>query len=129
VWPGAIWRGAGIVLASVIIRLFAATHLLWAGLAVGVALRPGQYLFLLVFLGFLVILGHFARIAGSFVIGAVFALRLFGVGAEQALAMVLVVEAASLLSVAGVGAFALWRQGVALADLRTAGADNAARCS
>jgi hypothetical protein len=129
VWPRAFWRGAGIVLASVIIKLLAATHFLWAGLAVGVALRPGQYLFLLVFLGFLVILGHFARIVGSFVIGAVFALGLFGVGEEQALTMVLVVEAASLLSVAGVGAFALWRQGVALADLRTAGADNAARCS
>jgi glycosyltransferase 2 family protein len=127
VWPSAFWRGAGIVLASVVIKLFAATHFLWAGLVVGVALRPGQYLFLLVFLGFLVILGHFARIAGSFVIGAVFALRLFGVGEEQALAMVLVVEAANLLSVAGVGAFALWRQGVALADLRTVGADNAAR--
>ena len=129
VWPGAFWRGAGIVLASVVIKLLAATHFLWAGLAVGVVLRPGQYLFLLVCLGFLVILGHFARIAGSFVIGAVFALGLFGVGEEQALTMVLVVEAASLLSVAGVGAFALWRQGVALADLRTAGADNAARCS
>jgi hypothetical protein len=127
VWPRAFWRGAGIVVASVIIKLFAATHFLWASLAMGVALRPGQYLFLLVFLGFLVILGHFLRIAGSFIIGAIFALGLFGVGDERALAMVLVVEAANLLSVATVGALALWRQGVALSNLRTAGADGVGR--
>jgi hypothetical protein len=128
VWPRAFWRGAGIVLASVIIKLFAATNFLWAGLAMDVALWPGQYLFLLVFLGFLIILGHFMRVAGSFIIGAVFALGLFGIAEERALAMALVVEAANLLSVAGVGAFALWRQGVALADLRTAKANDAARC-
>ena len=40
--------------------------------------------------------------------------------------MALIVEASNLLSVAGIGAFALWRQGLALADLRT-GAENAAR--
>jgi glycosyltransferase 2 family protein len=73
-----------------------------------------------------VILGHFARVAGTFVLGAVFALALLGIGEERALAMVLIVMAANLLSVAGIGAFALWRQGVALADLRTAGAADAA---
>lgn len=117
-WPGESWRGICIVLASAAIKLIAATHFLWAGLAVGVLLEPGQYLFLIVFLGFLIILGHFARVAGSFIIGAVFALGLFGVSEERALAMVLMVEAANLLSVAGIGAFALWRQGVALGDLR-----------
>lgn len=121
VWPREFWRGLGIVLASAVIKLFAATHFLWAGLALGVVLRPGQYLFLIVFLGFLVILGHFARIAGSFVIGAVFALGLFGVPEEKALAMVLIVEAANLLSVASIGTFALWRQGVVLSDLRATG--------
>jgi len=118
VWPRESWRGAGIVLASVLIKLIAATDFLWAGLALGATLQPAQYLFVMVFLGFLVILGHFARIAGTFVIGAVFVLGWFGVGEEKALAMVLIVEAASLLSVAGIGALALWRQGVALADLR-----------
>lgn len=126
-WPRERWRGAGIMLATVAIKLIAATHFLWAGLALGVVLRPGQYLFLLVFLGFLVILGHFARVAGSFVLGALFALGLLGVSGEQALAMVLVVEATSLLSVAGIGAIALWRQGVALGELRAAGAADAAR--
>lgn len=119
VWPRQPWRGLGIAISSIVIKLIAATHFLWAGLALGAALQPAQYLFVMVFLGFLVILGYFARVAGSFVIGAIFVLGLFGVAGERALAMVLAVEAASLLSVAGVGAFALWRQGVALADLRS----------
>ncbi|MBA3520197.1 MAG: flippase-like domain-containing protein [Rhizobiales bacterium] len=117
-WPRETWRGIGIVLASLAIKLIAATHFLWASLALGVALEPGQYLFLLVFLGFLIILGHFARVAGSFVIGAVFALGLFGVEEEKALAMVLIVEAANLLSIAAIGAIALWAQGVAVGELR-----------
>ena len=125
VWPCELGRGLGIVLASVAIKLIAATHLMWAGLAMDAGLLPAQYLFVMVFLGFLVILGHFARITGSFVIGGIFALGLFGVSEERALAMLLVVQGASLLSVASIGAFALWRQGVALSELRTAGAANA----
>lgn len=93
---------------------------LWAGLAFGVALAPGTYLFLIVFLGFVAVLGHWARIPGSFIVAAIFALGLFGVAEATALAMVLVVQGASLLSVAALGALALWRQGVALADLRMA---------
>jgi len=127
IWPREFWRGFGIVAASVVIKLFAATHFLWAGLAFGAELRPAEYLFLMVFLGFVAVLGRFVRIPGSFVIGAIFALELFGVAEERALAMVLVVQAASLLTVAGIGAFALWRQGVTLADLRTGGGEDAAR--
>ena len=119
VCPRQPWRGLGIAISSIVIKLIAATHFLWVGLALGAALQPAQYLFVMVFLGFLVILGYFARVAGSFVIGAVFVLGLFGVAEERALAMVLTVETTSLLSVAGFGAFALWRQGVALADLRS----------
>ncbi len=119
-WPREAWRGVGVLLASAAIKLIAATHFLWAGLAFGVVLEPGQYLFLVVFLGFLIILGHYARIAGSFIIGAVFALGLFGIVQEQALAMVLVVEASNLLAVAAVGAVSLWWQGVALGELRKA---------
>ena len=83
-------------------------------------LEPTQYLFLIVFLGFLIILGHFARVAGSFIIGAVFVLGLFGVKEEQALAIVLIVEAGNLLSVAGIGAVSLWWQGVELSELSRA---------
>lgn len=119
-WPRELWRGLGIVLASAAMKLIAATHFLWAGLAFGVVLAPGTYLFLLVFLGFAAVLGHWARILGSFIVAAIFALGLFGVAEPTALAMVLVAQGASLLSVAVVGALALWRQGVALADLRAA---------
>ena len=71
-------RGAAIVLASVVMKAIAATQFVGAGLAFRISLDPAEYLFLLVFLGFLVIVGHFARIAGGFIIGAVFALSLLG---------------------------------------------------
>lgn len=119
-WPSQAWRGAGIILASVVIKLFAATHFLWAGLAFGIVLEPAQYLFLLVFLGFLIILGHFARIAGSFIIGAVFVLSRFGVAEEPAVAMALVVQACGMIAVGVFGALSLWRQGVVLAEMRAA---------
>ena len=119
-WPAQWWRGTGIIVASLVIKLFSATHFLWAGLAFGVVLQPAQYLFLTVFLGFLVILGHFVKLAGSFVIAAVFVLTAFGVAEEPAVAMALVVQSASLLGVGVIGAIALWRQGVSLADMRHA---------
>ncbi len=118
-WPRERWRGTGILVASAAIKLLAATNLLWAGLAIDVLLQPPQYLFLVVFLGFLMILGHFLRFVGSFVVGGVFALGLFGVAPEPALAMVLMVETMNLLCVAAVGALSLWAQGVALSDVRT----------
>jgi uncharacterized membrane protein YbhN (UPF0104 family) len=128
VWPKETGRRLGIVLATVAIKLIAATHLLWAGLALGVLLRPAEYLFLLVFLGFLHVLAHYARIVAGFTIGAVFALGLLGVPEEQALAMALIVQGASLLTVAGIGALTLWWQGIALGELRAAGGGDHARC-
>jgi hypothetical protein len=124
-WPSESARGVGIVFASVTIKLIAATHLMWAGLALGAELLPAQYLFVMVFLGFLIILGHFAKIAGSFIIGGIFALGLFGVSEERALAMLLVVQGASMLSVAAIGTLALWQQGLALSEVRAAGAADA----
>jgi glycosyltransferase 2 family protein len=118
IWPAARWRRLAVVLSSIMIKLIAATHFLFAGLAFGVLLRPLDYLFLIVFLGFIVILTHFARLAGGFIVGAIFALGLFGVTEEQALAMVLVVQTSSIISVAAIGAFALWREGVAIGDLQ-----------
>jgi uncharacterized membrane protein YbhN (UPF0104 family) len=119
-WPSDPWRRAAVVLASVVMKLVAATHFLWAGLAFGVLLRPIDYLFLVVFLGFIVILTHFARLAGGFLIGAVFALGLFGVEAERAVAMTVVVQVTSIATVAVMGAFALWRHGFSLAEVRGA---------
>ena len=119
VWPGEIWRGAGIVIASIGIKLIAMTHFLYAGLAFGVVLRPAEYVFLLVFVGFLIVLTRLARIPGGFIVGGVFALDLLGVAGEQGLAMVLLVHFSSLMTVSSIGAFALWRNGVAIADLRS----------
>ncbi len=127
VWPKENWRRLGIILASVVIKLIAATHFLWAGLAIGVLLQPGDYVVLLVFLGFLHVLANVARIAAGFTVGAVFALGLFGVSNEQALVMVLIVQGANLLTVAVIGAAALWLEGVALGELRAAGGEKRAR--
>ncbi len=120
VWPREAWRGAGIVFASIVIKLIAITHFLWAGLAFGLVLDALDYVFLVVFLGFLIILSRLARIPGGFLVGAIFALDLLGVPDEQALVMVLLVQVSSLLAVASIGAFALWRSGIALDELRLA---------
>jgi len=95
VWPREAWRGAGIVLASIVMKLLATTHFLWSGLAFGITLKPGEYLFVIVFLGFLIIIGHFLRMMGGFIVGSIFVLGLFGVGPEPALAMVLRIQGAS----------------------------------
>ncbi len=50
-WPRETWRGVGVVIASLVMKLLSASNFVWAGLAVGVVLEPGQYLFLIVFLG------------------------------------------------------------------------------
>jgi hypothetical protein len=126
-WPRSPVRGAGILLASVAMKLSSLTHFLWAGLAFGVTLRPSEYLFLMVFLGFFHILIHFTRIPGGRVLGSIFALELLGVAEEQALAMALLVQAASMLTVTAIGAVAFWRSGVALDDLRIARNDLTAR--
>jgi hypothetical protein len=120
VWPAEPWRGIGIVLASIVIKLIAVTHFLWAGLAFAVVLGPADYVFLVVFLGFLIVLTRFVRIPGGFIIGGVFALDLLGVPKEQALAMVLTVQFSSIAVVGGIGALALWRSGIALDQFRLA---------
>ena len=116
-WPAETWRGVGIVLASVAIKGIAMTHFLWAGLAFGIVLSAADYVFLVVFLGFLIILTRLARIPGGFVFGAIFALELLGVAEEPALAMVVAVQLATMMTVGGIGGLALWRQGFALHDL------------
>jgi hypothetical protein len=49
-WPEHPWRGIAIMLASIVIKLFAAMQMLAAGLAFGVMLRPAEYLFVMIFL-------------------------------------------------------------------------------
>lgn len=118
VWPRQHRRGVAIVLASTAMKLISLTHFFWAGLGFGVVLGFADYLFLLVLFGFLLIVSRITRVPGGFFLGAVFALDLLGVAEEQALAMVLVVQATTVATVSVVGAFALWRSGLALGDLK-----------
>jgi len=118
-WPRSAWRRLGVVLASVLIKLIALGHFLWAGLAFDVILAPVAYVFVLVFLGFVIIISRFARVPGGFTLGTVFALGLLGVANEAALAMAVSVQLASTVCVATIGAFALWRSGVSLGELRS----------
>ncbi len=118
VWPAAPWRSVAIVLASLAIQLVAMSYFLWSGLAFGVVLAPADYLFLMVFMGFLLFVVGPLKIVGGFTMGATFAIGLFGIGVETALAMALLTQAATHLTVAITGALSLWAQGVSLATLR-----------
>ena len=127
VLPREGWRRGMIVTASVAIKIMAALHFVFAGLAFGVLLAPMEYVFIMVFLGFLIILAGMLRVVGSFVVGAVFVLGGFGVDVETALAMAIVVQAASFLTLAATGAMALWAEGISLGELRTRGAELVSR--
>ncbi len=118
IWPGQRRRQLAAVAASVLMKLVAVTHFLWAGLAVGIVLAPFDYLFLMVFTGFAMVLARFIRIPGGFVIGAGFALKLLGVGDEQALAMILLNQTITVIVMVGPGLLFLWRSGVDLRDAR-----------
>ncbi len=98
-------------------KVVAATHFLWAGLALGILLAPFDYLFLMVFAGFAMVLARFIRVPGGFVIGAGFALNLLGVPDEQALAMILFSHVLSIGLMVGIGLPFLWWSGV---DIRQA---------
>lgn len=118
VWPRAVTRRVVIITAALLIKCIAVTQYLWAGLAFGVVLTPGDYLFIMVFLGTLVFLGFFVRVPGSGLIASLFALELLGVAQAQAFAMTLAVIAAFLLSITVVGGLALVGEGVGLSQLR-----------
>jgi len=122
VWPRETWRSYAILLVSISIKLVAIMHFIWAGLAFGVLLQPLDYVFLIVFLGFLIILIRLLRIPGGFLLGAIFAFDLLGVPDALALAIVLLVQVSSLIVIACVGTFTLWRSGISLYELRLANA-------
>ncbi len=117
IWPRRRRRQIGAVLASVLMKIVAATHFLWAGLAVGIVLAPFDYLFLMVFAGFALVLARFIRVPGGFAIGSGFALKLLGVPDEQALAMILFNQILTIVLMVGLGLLFLWRSGV---DIREA---------
>ena len=116
-WPRSLPRRTGIVMAALLIKLLATTQYLWAGLAFGVILTPGDYLFIMVFLGTLVFLGFFVRVPGSGLIASLFALELLGVAKVQALAMTLTVVAAFMLTITLGGGIAVIREGIGVGQL------------
>ena len=117
IWPKNRQRQVNIVVASFTMKAIAATHFLWAGLAVGVLLPPMDYLFLMVFAGFGLVLARFVRVPGGFVIGSGFALKLLGVADETALAMILFNHMITLILVVGIGLMVLWRSGVDIRNI------------
>lgn len=117
VWPRDRWRQVGAVSASIVMKMVAATHFLWAGLAVGVVLGVLDYLFLMVLAGFALVLARFVRVPGGFVIGSGFALKLLGVPDEQALAMILFNHVFSIVLMVGPGLIFLWRSGVDIREV------------
>jgi hypothetical protein len=127
VWPRERSRQVGAVLASVAMKVVAATHFLWAGLAVGVVLTVADYLFLMVFAGFALVLARFVRVPGGFIIGSGFALELLGVPDAQALAMILFNNVLSIALMVGPGLVFLWRSGVDIRQARSAAAKPDAR--
>ncbi|MDA1323339.1 MAG: lysylphosphatidylglycerol synthase transmembrane domain-containing protein [Proteobacteria bacterium] len=121
VWPRSRSRQVGAVLASILMKIIAATHFLWAGLAVGIVLAPLDYLFLMVFAGFALVLARFIRVPGGFVIGSGFALSVLGVAHEEALAMILFTHIMTIILMVGPGLLFLWRSGINIRDARQAG--------
>ncbi len=119
-WPKSHWRGAGIILASIGMKMISTTHFLWAGLVFGILLSPFDYLFIMVFTGFALIISRFIRVPGGGIIGSAFALKLIGIADEEALTMVLAVHSASTILVAGIGAISMWNSGLTVLNLRLA---------
>jgi hypothetical protein len=117
VWPKAPRHRLNVLLGAVAAKLISATHYIWAGLAVGVVLAPFDYLFLMVFAGFSLVLSRFVRVPGGFVIGSAFAFDLLGVPEEQALLMILFNWMMSIILVVGIGLVVLWQSGI---DIRRA---------
>lgn len=118
IWPKDRRRQIGAVTASILMKIIASTHFLWAGLAVGVLLTPFDYLFLMVFAGFALVMARFIRVPGGFVIGSGFALNLLGVPIEQALIMILLNHILSIVLMVGPGLFFIWWSGIDIREAR-----------
>ena len=118
-WPHRPARSAAILLCALFIKVIAAAHLLWAGLALNVSLGIEQYVLLLVLLGFVVVLTRFVRIPGSFLLAAAFLLELMGVDRERALAMALITQVCAIITINATATAALAWFGAELKELRS----------
>lgn len=129
IWPKSGIRQGGVILAAFLMKAVAATHFLWAGLSVGVIIGLADYLFVMVFAGFAMVMGRFIRIPGGFVLGSGFAFSQLGVADEQALAMIVLNYVFTIVLMVGVGLLFFWRSGIDIraANLAGAKADDATR--
>ncbi|MEQ8365742.1 MAG: lysylphosphatidylglycerol synthase transmembrane domain-containing protein [Alphaproteobacteria bacterium] len=118
IWPRQRRRQIFVIGASVTMKLVALTHFLWAGLAIGVRLDPLDYLFLMVFAGFGMIIARFVRMPGGFIIGSGLAMKLVGVPDEQAIVMILLNQMTSVILVIGIGFVILGRSGIEIRGLQ-----------
>ncbi len=108
VWPRSRLHRFYVIAGAVAAKLVAASHYLWAGLAVGFVLAPFDYLFLMVFAGFSLVLLRFVRVPGGFVIGSALAFDFLGAPKEQVLLMILFNWMMSIILVVGIGLVVLW---------------------
>ncbi len=107
-----------IIGSAVLNKFFAASHLYIIGLAYGVSFSPLTYLFLMVFLGSLTLIAGSLGIVGSFEAGTVLALGWYGVSAEAALSMALVIRMASLGTIVVLGLLSFWIEGLVWTEVR-----------
>ncbi len=104
--------------AALMMKIMAAVHLALAGYAFAVDLSPLDYLFVMVCLGFAVVIASTLKVVGGFIAGAVILLQKFGVDVETATAMALSVSIASRLTVIASGVLALWCERLDLSLLK-----------
>ena len=123
IWPRDMASQLNIIGASFAMKAIATTHFVWASLAVGILLEFWDYLFLMVFAGFTLVLARFIRVPGGFLIGSGLALKLLGVPNETALAMILFNHGVAIILVVGIGLTVLWQGGIDIRKLRQ-GAQN-----
>ena len=116
--PGRISSLALIFSAALTMKIMAVAHLALAGHAFAVDLSPLDYLFVMVCLGFAVVIASTLKIVGGFIAGAMILLQQFGVTIETATAMALSVSIASRLTVMVSGASALWCERIDLSLLK-----------
>lgn len=121
VWPHEPARRAGVIGASVLMKLLAATQFLWAGLAFGIVLGPLDCLFMMVFSGFALIAARFLAVPAVYFFACVHALALLGVPAGEAFAMLLFIRAVSIVLMVGAGAVFLWQSGIEIRQAHRAG--------
>ncbi len=118
VWPKSVARGVGVISASILMKVISVTHFLWAGLAFGLVLGGLDYLFVMIFSGFSLIITRFVRVPGGGVIGSAIALKMLGIPDEEVLSMVALVHAASVTTTVGFGAPMLWYSGLKVSTIR-----------